>query len=78
MLSAVPKTHKCVVTLYYSPCDDTPTAATVAVTTGGVSLRAFTARKQKRKFFQISKDTAPVIKATVATMGLWEYRQFRQ
>jgi hypothetical protein len=32
--SALTKTQKCVVTLWYSPCDYTPTSATVAVTTG--------------------------------------------
>jgi hypothetical protein len=38
MRSALPKTQKCFVTLRYSPCDNTPTAATVAVTASGVSL----------------------------------------
>jgi hypothetical protein len=41
---AIPKTQKCVVTLSYSPCDDTPTAATVAVTTDGVSIWPCTPR----------------------------------
>jgi hypothetical protein len=39
MWSALPKTQKCVVTY-----DNTPTAATVAVTTGKVSLRPCTVR----------------------------------
>jgi hypothetical protein len=33
MWSALPKTQKCVVTLCYSPCNNTPTAATIAETT---------------------------------------------
>jgi hypothetical protein len=54
MWSALPKTQKCDVTLSYSPCEDTPTAATIAVTTGGVSLRPRTARgsmKTKKNIF---------------------------
>ncbi len=43
MWRALPKTQKCVVTCY-SPCDTTSTAATVAVTTGGVSLQPWTTR----------------------------------
>ncbi len=38
MWNALQKTQKCGLTLHYSSCDDTPTAGTVAVTTGGVSL----------------------------------------
>jgi hypothetical protein len=38
MWSALPKIQRRVKTLRYSSCDDTPTAATIAVTTGGVSL----------------------------------------
>jgi hypothetical protein len=47
MWSALPRTQECIVTLCYSPCDDTPTAATEAVTTGGVSLWPGTARGRK-------------------------------
>jgi hypothetical protein len=32
--SALPGTQTCVVTLCYSPCDNTPTATTEAITTG--------------------------------------------
>jgi hypothetical protein len=56
MWSLLPKTQRCVVTLSYIPCDDTPNAATVAVTTGGVSLRPCTARgskKTKRIFLKL-------------------------
>ncbi len=38
MWSALPKTQRRVVTLRYSLCEDTPIAATVALTTGGVSF----------------------------------------
>ncbi len=38
MWSALPKTQRRVVTLCYSLCEDTPIAATVALTTSGVSL----------------------------------------
>jgi hypothetical protein len=38
MWRALQNSQRRVVTLRYSPCDDTPTAATVAITTGGVSL----------------------------------------
>jgi hypothetical protein len=38
MWSALPKMQRHVVTLCYSPCEDTPTAATVALMTGGVLL----------------------------------------
>ncbi len=37
MWSALRKTQRRVVTLRYSPCDDTPTAATLALTTGVVT-----------------------------------------
>jgi hypothetical protein len=40
MWSALPKTQKCAVTFCYNPCDDTPTAATAAVVTGGVYIYA--------------------------------------
>jgi len=36
--SALEKTQWRVKTLRYNPCEDTPTAATIAVTTGGASL----------------------------------------
>jgi hypothetical protein len=36
MWSALPKTQRRIVYLSYSPCDDTPTAATVSLTTYGV------------------------------------------
>jgi hypothetical protein len=62
------------VTLCYSPCDDTPTAATVAVTTGGVyryiRVPQVGVRKQNRLFLQISSDTPPVVRATVAAVGV--------
>ncbi len=58
-------------TLRYSPCDDTPTAATIAVTTGGVSLLIC-----KNIFFFIlllaihgHSDTPPVVTATLAAVG---------
>ncbi len=38
MWSALPKIQKCVVTLCHSPRDDTPTAATIAVKTGGGNM----------------------------------------
>ncbi len=44
MWSSLPKAQDCLVTQCYSPWDDTPTNATVAVTTGGVSLQLCTAR----------------------------------
>jgi len=72
MWSALPKTHKCAVTLCYSPCDNTPTEV---VTTGGVSLRSVSQggiRKQIRIFliFQISSNTLPVVTATVMAVGV--------
>jgi hypothetical protein len=57
-----------------SPCDDTLTAATITVRTGGVSLRPCTARESeetKKNGFAISSDTLPVVRATVAAV---EYR----
>jgi hypothetical protein len=50
MWSVLPKTQRPVVTLRYSPCDDTPTAAPVALATGGVSL-VFATNLQKIFFF---------------------------
>jgi|LakMenEpi03Aug12_release.lakeMendotaPanAssembly.Ray.scaffolds.fasta_scaffold2050700_1 hypothetical protein len=41
MCSALPKTQKPVVTLRYSPCDDTLTAATAPVTTVEIALLIF-------------------------------------
>jgi hypothetical protein len=38
MWSALSKTHKRVVTERYSPCDNTPTAATAPVTTVDIAL----------------------------------------
>jgi hypothetical protein len=38
MWSALPRTQKRVVTLRYSPCDDTPAAATAPVTTDEIAL----------------------------------------
>jgi hypothetical protein len=68
------KNQKYVVILYYSPCDDTPTATTVALTTGGVLQWLCTARgskETKNKFLQIISDSPPVVTATSAQ---WEYR----
>jgi hypothetical protein len=63
------------VTLRYSPCDDTPTAATIALTTGGVSLLFC---KNIFIYFHTPPclaihghgDTPPVITATVAAVGV--------
>jgi hypothetical protein len=41
--------QKCVVSLCYSPCDETPTAATAAVMTDRVSLRRCTARARSKE-----------------------------
>jgi hypothetical protein len=41
MWSALPKTQRSVLNSRYSPRDYAPTAATVAITTGGVSLLIF-------------------------------------
>jgi hypothetical protein len=64
MWSALPKTQRRV-KLRYSPRDDTPTAATLAVTTGRVSLIIC------KQFFCFGtpvhsrSDTPPVVTATV-------------
>jgi hypothetical protein len=65
------KTQGRVKTLLYSPCDDTPIAATVAVSTGRLSLQKI--------FFFVSilhiavhgrSDTLSVVTATVAALGV--------
>ncbi len=76
MWAALPKTQRCVKTLCYCPCDDTPTAATVlvVVTTGGVQY-CFD------NFFFCSilhlavhgrSDTPPVVSSH------WEYRHMSE
>ncbi len=47
MWSVLPETQKRVITLCYDPCNANPTAGTVAVTTGGVSLRLCTVTGSK-------------------------------
>ncbi len=70
---AIPKTQRPFVALCYSPCDDTPTAATVALTAGGVSLpicknilfiSVFPLAVHSRS------DTPPVVLAMVAAVGV--------
>ncbi len=41
MWNALPKTQRSVLNSRYSPCDNTPTTATAALTIGGVSLLIF-------------------------------------
>ncbi len=70
MWSALPTTQKCIGTLCYSPYDDTPTAATVAVTTNGLSLYGRVPQwrsywKKKNIFANQYSDTPPVVTVTV-------------
>ncbi len=70
--SVLPKTQRHAMTLLYSPCDDSPTAAIVAVTPGGVSLLI-----SKNILFvsllplvavHSRSDTPPIVTDTVATV----------
>jgi len=73
MWSPLPKAQRHIMPLRYSPYDDTPTAATVAVTTCGVSLLSC-----KNIFFgsilhlavHCFSNTLPVVTAMVAVVGL--------
>jgi hypothetical protein len=85
MWSPLPKTQRRVKTLRLSPCDDTPNATPVAVTTYGVSLI------NSKNIFFVSilhfgvhgcSDTLPVVTATVAALGasshgLWRLIKYR-
>jgi hypothetical protein len=69
MWSVLPKTQRLVVTLHYSPCDDTSNAAIVALTASGVSLLIC----KTILFVSIlpfavhgCRDTLPVVTAMVA------------
>jgi hypothetical protein len=57
----------------YRPSDGTPNAATVAVTTGRVSLSPCTAlwsMKIKSNILELSSATLPAVKDTVAALGV--------
>ncbi len=57
----------------YRPRDDTPNAATVAVTSGRVSLSpcaALWSMKIKSNIFEISSAIVPAVKDTVAALGV--------
>jgi hypothetical protein len=73
MWSPLPKTQRRVNPLCHSPCDNTPNAATVDVTTCGVSLLS------SKKLFFVSmlriavhgcSDTLPAVTAKVAALGV--------
>ncbi len=71
---AATETQRRIKTLRYRPCDGTPNAATVAVTTSRVSLSPCTAlwsmKIKKKLFLELSSGTLPVVTATVAALGV--------
>ncbi len=57
----------------HSPCDDAPNAATVAVTTGRVSLQPWTPKwsmETKNIFLEFISDTPYVVTATGVAFGV--------
>ncbi len=65
MSSALPKTQRLIETLRYSPCDDTPTAVTVVLTTGRIALLIC---KHILFCFCTPPTTTPVVTATVSAV----------
>ncbi len=73
MWSPLPKTQRRIKLLCQSPCDDTPNAATIAVTTCGVLLVS----SKILVFVSIlhivvnsHSNTLPIVTATVAALGV--------